>query len=248
MWGDVAARLDGRWANGGTAAVICNTVAQAQAAYRALAAVFPVDQLELFHARFRQRERREIQTRVLREFGKQVIGDDGARIRPLRRIVVATQVIEQSLDLDFDLMVSMFCPVDLLLQRSGRLQRHRTTDEFRPATLRAPSLWLIGYDEDDAVPSFPMGSDAVYGAFPLLRSWWALRGRDEIRIPDDVEPLIELAYDQAGDPPDGVPWLASAWLAARKNFERRRDDDERKREVASSRRWTKTTRVSETTP
>lgn len=227
MWRDVADRLERALAGGGTAAVICNTVAQAQAAWRALAAVFPVDQLDLFHARFRQRERRGIQNRVLRDFGKRVVDDDGTRIRPQRRIVIATQIIEQSLDLDFDLMVSMFCPVDLLLQRSGRLQRHRGTDELRPATLRTPVLWLIGYHEDDAVPSFPMGSLAVYGAFPLLRSWWALRGRDDIRIPVDIQPLIELAYDQTADPPVDALWLADAWLAARKDFERRRDNDER---------------------
>ena len=225
MWREVADRLALALADDGTAAVICNTVAQAQDAFRALVAVFPEDELEVFHARFRQRERREIQERVLRDFGKQT--PDQPPTRPRRRIVIATQVIEQSLDLDFDLMVSMFCPVDLLLQRSGRLQRHRKTDPLRPTGLRQPTLWLIGYDEscEGDVPRFARGSEAVYGRFPLLRSWWALRGREAVAIPADIEPLIEMAYAEDDAAPADAPWLELSWNEARDLFMEQRDNE-----------------------
>lgn len=232
MWREVSTRLNDALTDGGTAAVICNTVTQAQDAMRALASVFPVEELELFHARFRQRERRTIQERVLRDFGKDT-GSAEHPIRPRRRIVVATQVIEQSLDLDFDLMVSMFCPVDLLLQRSGRLQRHRATDDLRPGSLSNPTLWLVGYDErgDDSVPRFARGSQAVYGAFLLLRSWWALGGRESIRIPDDIEELIEAAYNEDDAIPAGAERLGGAWEKARQEFQERQGIDERAAEM-----------------
>lgn len=211
--------------------MICNTVAQAQNAFLALCHWFDeVTELELFHARFRQRDRRDIQERVLRDFGKSTHDEMGFRIRPRRKVVVATQVIEQSLDLDFDLMVSMFCPTDLLLQRAGRLQRHRTTDELRPAGLRAPELWLAGYDDRaHGAPVFLRGSKSIYGEHIMLRSWLALRDRAEIVIPDDVETLIEATYCADPNVPDDV---IDAWRRSEAAFIKRLREDQDKAEAA----------------
>lgn len=228
MWVNLAGRLSDRLADGGTAAVICNTVAQAQDAFRALDGMFGDDELELFHARFRQRERREIQERVLLEFGKDTHDKHKRRIRPRRKVVVATQVIEQSLDLDFDLMVSMFCPTDLLLQRSGRLHRHHRTHDLRPPGLKEPELWLIGYGEGngpDPVPAFHRGSEAVYQRFPLLRSWWALRGRDQVVVPADIEQLIEATYSDGASAPVAGTALGEAWESARRVFVKQVESD-----------------------
>src|SRR5581483_7852384 len=96
--------------------------------------------------------------------------------RPARAVLVATQVIEQSLDLDFDLMVSELAPVDLVLQRLGRLHRHARPD--RPAHLSTPTLWLIEPTLEDGVPRFEDGQDLVYDPHILLRSWLELRHRD----------------------------------------------------------------------
>lgn len=74
--------------------------------------------VDLFHARFALGDRLAIETRTLDDFGK----DSVAERR--NRILVATQVVEQSLDLDFDTMVSDLAPIDLLIQRAGRLHRH----------------------------------------------------------------------------------------------------------------------------
>jgi CRISPR-associated endonuclease/helicase Cas3 len=227
VWAALGPELAARLSGGGTAAVICNTVAQAQNAYLVLRRWFDEDtELELFHARFRQRDRREIQERVLREFGKTTHGKDGTRIRPRRKVVVATQVIEQSLDLDFDLMVSMFCPTDLLLQRAGRLQRHRTTDALRPTGLGLPELWLAGYDESgEGIPTFLRGSQVIYGEHILLRSWLALRDREAITVPDDVEPLIEATY---GSRPDVPHELIDVWQRSEVRFKEDGDRDKRK--------------------
>ena len=125
---------------GGCAAVICNTVTQAQKVYLALKEYFvgnaddgaPI--LDLLHARFLFKDRDERERRCLVRFGKPGalvdFGDKDLREvrRPNRAVLVATQVIEQSLDLDFDLMVSDHAPVDLILQRAGRLHRHPRAD------------------------------------------------------------------------------------------------------------------------
>jgi len=234
-WEMIGSHLDIRLRDGGTAALICNTVKQAQHAYQILQKWFDptpgeTGELELFHARFRQLERGKIQDRVLREFGKQTHGDKGKRIRPARKIVIATQVIEQSLDLDFDIMISMFCPTDLLLQRAGRLQRHRGTDVLRPEGLRQPELWLSGYEESSGrAPRFLPGSRSVYGNHVLLRSWLALRDRIGIVIPDDVEPLIEATYAAFVEVPED---LADAWEKSKASFERQRQNGGLKADLA----------------
>src|SRR5690606_27146483 len=76
-------------------------------------------ELNLFHARFRTGQRSAVERKIIEIFGK-----DAGEKRPQRSITVTTQVVEQSLDVDFDFMMTQISPVDLLLQRSGRLHRH----------------------------------------------------------------------------------------------------------------------------
>ncbi|MCL4465046.1 MAG: CRISPR-associated helicase Cas3', partial [Chloroflexi bacterium] len=125
-------RLRAELENGGCAAVICNTVARAQQVYLALKTYFPETAddgqpvLDLLHARYLYEDRSKRERRTLIRFGKpdgEVEMEDGnvRKVRrPNRAVLVSTQIIEQSLDLDFDLMVTDLAPVDLLLQRSGR--------------------------------------------------------------------------------------------------------------------------------
>ncbi len=171
----------------GCAAVICNTVGRAQTTYQALRdlQIVSPDNLILFHARFPLHQRQKIESLVLDRFGKN--GE-----RPERAIVVATQVIEQSLDLDFDLMITDPAPVDLILQRAGRLHRHTCTD--RPSRLTIPRLLITMPEMQDGLPQW--GSDGwIYEPYVLLRSYLALRGRSKIAVPADVQPLIEAVYD-----------------------------------------------------
>ncbi len=102
---------------GAAIAWVRNTVDDAIAATDLLAARGIA--ADLFHARFAMGHRLAIENAVLARFGR-----DGTPEHRRGRVLVATQVVEQSLDLDFDLMVSDLAPIDLLLQRAGRVWRH----------------------------------------------------------------------------------------------------------------------------
>ena len=209
-------RLKDALANGGCAAVICNTVNRAQEVYLSLKPYFDEAELDLFHARYLFKDRDEREKRALAHFGKEgaaiKFDDDEERTvrRPHRKVLVATQVIEQSLDLDFDLMVSDCAPVDLILQRSGRLHRH---DRARPGNLSQPTLWIRQPESvDEGAPKFDPGSEAVYDAHTLLRSWLALRDKDEIEIPARIEELIEFVYGEQTCPDSASGALREHWL------------------------------------
>ncbi|HNS52987.1 MAG TPA: CRISPR-associated helicase Cas3' [Anaerolineae bacterium] len=188
----IGGRLRAALREGGCAAVVCNTVGRAQETYRALrvAQVVPDDNLLLFHARFPLARRDVIEREVLKRYSEK-------GTRPARSIVVATQVIEQSLDLDFDVMVSDLAPVDLLIQRAGRMHRHDRGS--RPCAVSSPRLLITLPDLVDGVPG--LGVDGrIYEPYVLLRSYLALRGRESISIPGDTAALIESVYGEAGAP------------------------------------------------
>lgn len=202
----LAGSLQGQLRNGGTAVVICNTVRRAQEVYLALKPFFPdtaddgMPELDLLHARFLWKDRAERERRVLRRFGKSETQADSYPVqRPSRAVLVATQIVEQSLDLDFDVMVSDLAPIDLLLQRSGRLHRHRRPD--RP--IEQPEFWIAEPEQvTGGVPDFDPGSEKVYFPHILLRSWLVLRDRKCVQIPDQVESLIEAVYGTGERPAD----------------------------------------------
>lgn len=175
---------------GGTVAIICNSVARAQQVYTALRRIVPSDDLDLLHARYPFEERAARERRILDRFGK--AGD-----RPYRAVLVATQIVEQSLDLDFDLLVTELPPVDFLLQRMGRLHRHRRPT--RP--IQQPEVWIISPPSlSNGIPAFDYASNVVYDPVILLRTWIVLQGREGISISADVQPLIEAVYDGPGFP------------------------------------------------
>lgn len=191
----LARRILDRVSLGGCVAWICNTVNGAQQAFRMLAENAPPDvELHLLHARFPVERRLAIEAAIQRRFRKD--GD-----RPAKAVLVATQVVEQSLDLDFDWMVSDLAPIDLLLQRMGRLHRHDRPE--RPARFGNPTLTWIDPVDDLSAPSFGVWAK-VYHASVLIRTWAALTGRACITVPDDVPGLIRVVYE-AGVPSD-APW------------------------------------------
>ena len=186
-----------RIASGGCAAWICNTVREAQEGYLAVktaAEVLPeADRPEviLFHARFLHDDRKRIEEQVVGKFGP----DNGTLPRPHRAVVVATQVVEQSLDLDFDVLMTQFAPVDLLLQRAGRMHRHLDVrpSEKRPEGVRRPCMLLLQPKTAGGEAYFgPYG--LIYEPFVLIKSLIALVGREEIGL-QDVRDLVEAVYD-----------------------------------------------------
>ena len=158
----------------------------------------------LVHSRFIAPDRMENDNRLLLQ-----LGSDASK-RPSRLIVVGTQVIEQSLDIDFDLMVSDIAPIDLLLQRMGRLHRHHRGDNEsnRPESLRQARLFLTGVADWSAdIPTFSKGITNVYDRALLLRTVLALRQYGEsrpteIHLPGDIAPLVRKVYENEVSVPE----------------------------------------------
>lgn len=201
---------------GGCAGVVCDTVLRAQEAYRALSQVFG-DQVMLTHARFCDLDRKENDARLGELLGPRATRGNGRR--PDRLIVVGTQVMEQSLDIDFDVMVTDVAPIDLLLQRMGRLHRHnRGVGECeRPEAVRSARCYMRGIEmmDRDGV-SFASGIERVYNRASLVECLSVLRmaalplaqAVATVTIPNDIAFLVRTAYS---------PWIVelvpSAWAA-----------------------------------
>jgi CRISPR-associated endonuclease/helicase Cas3 len=174
----------------GCAAVICNTVNKAQNVYTAIKNAELIDpdkedeDLILFHARYPYLWRQEKEKKVLDYFGK-----NGKR--PRKAILVATQVIEQSLDLDFDLMVSELAPIDLLIQRAGRLHRHIARK--RPEKLAKPRF-CIAFTEKNGDAEFGIDK-LIYDEDILLATYFAFKGKNTLSLPEETRLLIEKVYN-----------------------------------------------------
>ncbi|MEZ4540213.1 MAG: CRISPR-associated helicase Cas3' [Chloroflexota bacterium] len=193
--------LQAELANGGCAAVICNTVGRAQIIFTLLDEArqqgildIQEENLLLFHARFPFSSRKPIEEAVLAKFGKPDKDKGDRRPKPNdKAIVVATQVIEQSLDLDFDVMVTELAPVDLLLQRAGRLHRHSLRDEKRH---HARQLTIVPPALLDGLPTFGV-DEWIYERYLLLQTYRLLHERRELIIPKETAMLIEAVYADA---------------------------------------------------
>lgn len=200
---------------GGVAGVMCDTVTRAQVAYRALRDFFGGDEVMLTHARFMDLDRMENET-VLRT----LLGPDATRSngkRPERMIVVGTQVLEQSLDIDFDLLVTDAAPIDLLMQRLGRVHRHARGEgeKDRPTRLRKARCFLRGIEEiSPEGPTFESGISRVYDKASLMEALAVsgLFGMDasaRFSLPQDIARQVRMAYSSAieGRIPEG--WISS---------------------------------------
>lgn len=185
-----AAAMEGL-SGGGCGVVIVNTVQRAQDLYSLLkdkiGVAFSDDaQLLLFHARYPADERSERENLVLGKFGR------GEHVRrPTRALLIATQVVEQSLDIDFDFMITDLAPVDLLLQRAGRLHRH---EQRRPDAHAAPRLIVAGLQRDRMPELKETAWGFVYDPYVLYRTW-AIAGAEPVwRLPEDIDRLVQAVY------------------------------------------------------
>ncbi|ANW19398.1 CRISPR-associated helicase/endonuclease Cas3 [Streptomyces clavuligerus] len=215
----VAALLGEALADGGRALVVRNTAHRAQTLWTGLRTRFG-DEVLLLHRQFTAERRAEIADDCLRQLAP------GSPERPRRLIVVADQTAEQAFDVDVDLLVTDLAPIDLLLQRAGRL--HRDTTVVRPVRLAAPRLVVTGTTAVSGTggpPRFPARSTALYGRHPLLRAAHLVHraARTGARLPGAVPRLVGEGYaDGDTDLPDG--WRATAGAAreqARRDRERR---------------------------
>ncbi len=214
----VATLLRDRLSRGGCALVIRNTVARAQQTYQELRKVFGRD-VRLLHARLTAAERADRTAEALRALGAP---DDRQAERPYRMIVVATQVAEQSFDVDADIVVTDLAPIDLLLQRIGRVHRHDRPATDRPERVRRPAAVVTGLRvRRGQAPIFPKGSEAVYSRYPLLRSAALVieaAARGGWSIPADVPRLVQRGYGHEEITPEtwraAVDEARNVWMDA----------------------------------
>lgn len=190
---------------GSCVAWIRNTVNEAIEAWQVLSTKLGVDRVILFHARFALGDRLEIENSVLEAFGPKSTSETRNG-----KVVVATQVIEQSLDLDFDHMISDLAPIDLLIQRAGRLRRHRRNtngsmleDDAMADQRGEPCLHLLSPPpdleaDDQWIRRLLPGTGAVYRDHGQL--WLTVheisQRNKKLRIPEDLRDAIESVYGE----------------------------------------------------
>ncbi len=167
---------------GARVVIICNLVDNAQQLARHLdqKTITPVD---LFHARYRFTDRQAKEETVLAQYGRYADRSGG-------RILVATQVVEQSLDLDFDWLITQLCPVDLLFQRIGRLHRHQRDN--RPVGFEQPICTVL------TAPDANYGlHKLIYGNTRVLwRTQQLLEAHSSIHFPAAYRNWIEQVYER----------------------------------------------------
>lgn len=167
--------------NGGVAGIIVNTVKRAQD----LARLVPEDtEALLLHSSFLSSDRENLEQELQKNVGK------GAK-RPKKMIVIGTQVLEQSLDIDFDVLFTDIAPIDLLIQRIGRLHRHNIS---RPPKLSTPTAYITGIN---SYGDYGKGNEYIYEKYLLMKTDHFLNG--QLKVPEDVSHLVQDVYSTDTD-------------------------------------------------
>jgi CRISPR-associated endonuclease/helicase Cas3 len=176
--------------DGKCVAWIRNTVDDALATARRVDFMDP-SQVTLFHSRFALGDRLQIEDRILSRYGHESGSSDREG-----SLVVGTQVLEQSLDVDFDVMVTDLAPMDRLLQRMGRLHRHDFEREYSPKMIVHSPRWDEDAGEDWYEEKFPGGACVYQKHGVLWKTMQVLRREDTWTIPRDNRDLIEDVFQR----------------------------------------------------
>lgn len=208
---DIIAEIKAAVESGNNICWVRNTVSDAQAAYEAVSKHLNTDKIILFHARYVLGDRLLIENRIIEQFGKNfnAVTRNG-------KVIIATQVVEQSLDIDFDYMITDLAPMDLIIQRAGRLCRHARDKRgnlidgidkrgipqlivFAPPFVNEPkSDWY------KAVFRKAANIYEHYGQLWLTAQWLAIHKK--FRMPQDARDMIEFVYGEntQGDIPESL--------------------------------------------
>ncbi|NLB53942.1 MAG: CRISPR-associated helicase Cas3' [Syntrophomonadaceae bacterium] len=183
---EILSKLEYLLSEGGYAGLIVNTVKRAQKIAHMLTQHFGDDQVHLLHSRFLAVDRAQKEKELYAKFG--VAGE-----RTGRCIVVGTQIFEQSCDLDFDVLITDICPMDLLIQRIGRLHRHLRN---RLPKLNQPRCFITGMNDS----GFDRGAEIVYGKYLLMNTRALIQPHMKLplKLPDDIPHLVQETYRSEG--------------------------------------------------
>jgi len=196
---------------GGAVLWICNTIDAAQKQYQRLMELnqseFPIG---LLHSRFPFWRREDLESQWMERFGKKGTTRCGS-------ILVSTQVVEQSVDLDADLLITELAPTDMLLQRLGRLWRHerknRPADNARICILEETNSLLQFQEMEPRAIIEALGAKGrVYAPYVLLRSLEVWQNRSEVFIPSQIRMLLESTYEDRENEPGGWQELSYEWF------------------------------------
>ena len=167
--------------NGGIAGIIVNTVKRAQEIYEQIPKEIPTI---ILHSAFLATDREKIEQKL-----QQAIGKRGKR--PDKMIVIGTQVLEQSLDIDFDVLFTDIAPMDLLLQRIGRLHRHQ---RVRPTGLEEPVVYVL---DQGTLGEYGDANESIYEKYILTKTDYFLP--KVIVSPKDISTLVQKVYEETKD-------------------------------------------------
>ncbi len=183
---------------------IRNTVHDALVAYNWVIQQLDEKDVTLFHARFALGDRLEIEKNILNDFGPK-----SSSVNRRGRVVIATQVVEQSLDLDFDFMVSDLAPIDLIIQRAGRLCRHCRDDQGNRVDEKdqrgAPEMMVYMPQVGEEIKAdwysvvFPKAAKVYehHGRLWLTAKW--LVDNQRFCVPGDLRTMIEYVYGEENE-------------------------------------------------
>lgn len=209
---EVVAMINDALASGRCVCWIRNTVTDAMDAFALFAGHLSQEKISLFHARFSLDDRLAKEGDVTAAFGP-----DSDASKRTGRLVIATQVIEQSLDVDFDLLVSDLAPIDRLIQRAGRLCRHnrdvsgnRLTDGELDER-GVPLMVVFGpiWNAEPTAHWFKTAFPKAAGVYPDHAQLWltakALQA-GKFSMPEDARVLIEGVFGDAAEIPQSLQW------------------------------------------
>lgn len=216
---ELADWLRDRVRTGGNALVIRNLVRQASEAHRALQEEIETwdrkPELIFITGHTPTAQRRQIENRLREQFGP------GSAQRP-HAIVVGTQVLQHSLDIDFDLLVSDLAPINEIIQRLGRVHRHARAEQ---RVSENPQLALLKLPTGNDGLKFPQGLHNVYPHALLLRTWHVLEDRAELKLPEETADLVHQVYCE---PVQLQGRLRKRWEQAEKSMAAQDGNDETK--------------------
>lgn len=178
--------LENATSGGGFAGIILNTVGRAQSLAQELSKRFGKEHVRLLHSRFTSIDRTYKEAEVL-----EILNSGNRKYASERMFIVGTQVMEQFLDLDFDILITDLCPMDLLIQRIGRLHRHNR--ERSDKVVQAICCVI-----DTGSGDFEKGSEKIYGKYHLMNSRELLRCKGSIKLPDEIPDFVHTAYGEGG--------------------------------------------------